>query len=128
MPFQRRDIVIADIPDPQGRPCQHRHPAMILMAQDGYEDVYVIGISTSFSPPVPAHWIALPFSEEGHPDTGLREPCVLKCDWVVPFRASQLSGPIGKVSQEVYDRATNIILARIEQRKMANQAQNRYKH
>src|SRR4051812_5878649 len=82
------DIVIADIPDPDGNPIDHRHPAMVFRANS--QIAYLVAISTSFTEPPPRHWIKLPHAPKGHPVTGLRDPCVLKCDWIIKLPLSGL--------------------------------------
>jgi hypothetical protein len=120
--LQRRDIVIAEIPDPDGKPAKHRHPAMVLLTQPGASEAYVVGISTKFDENRPPHWILLPHAPGGHPETGLVEPCVLKCDWVIRFPAIQLGPVIGQAPPEIYERATDFILREVE-RKKADQRQ-----
>lgn len=121
MALQRGDIVIADIPDPDGSPAKHRHPAMVLMADASATDVYVVAISTSFGASIPSNWIPMPHATNGHAVTGLKEPCVLKCDWVVRFEVSRLGPVIGSVPPAIVEQSTNIILREVARKKEANQ-------
>ena len=108
---------MADIPDPNGNPCGHRHPAMILRATDSATDVWLIGISTSFGHPLPGHWIEIPYQDGGHPITGLREPSVLKCNWVVRLHLNAVSRVIGKMPTDILERAVDRVLADIQRKK-----------
>lgn len=111
------DIVIANIPDPEGNPCDHRHPAMVLRSEVGVDPIYLVAISTRYDPASrPKDWLLLPFEAGGHPETGLRDACVLKCDWVVRFLASQVVEKIGEIPTNIMGHAIDLILARVEER------------
>lgn len=118
MTYKPGDIVIADIPDPDGNPIDHRHPAMVIRADAN--QAYLVGISTKFSAPLPRHWLFLPLDAT----TNLREPCVLKCDWITkPISVASLR-KIGEVPTELLSKATDLILDAINQRKAARQPPN----
>jgi hypothetical protein len=119
MPFQPGDIVVADIADPEGNPCGHRHPAMVLRSSPSAAELWLVGISTSFGTPLPNLWLPLPHDKNRHPITGLIEPCVLKCNWVVRFPVTLIAGKIGIVPTEIFERAVELIIAEVE-RKRAN--------
>jgi len=55
------DIVIANILDPDGNPCSHSRPVMVLRASLEAANAWVVGISTKFSDPPQLHWLLLPF-------------------------------------------------------------------
>lgn len=115
MTFKPGDIVIADIPDPDGNPIDHRHPAMVLRADAS--QAYLVGISTKFSTPLPKYWLLLPLDAT----TNLREPCVLKCEWVTkPMSVASLH-KIGEVPTKLLSKATDLILDAINQKKAARQ-------
>jgi hypothetical protein len=120
-----RDIVVADIPDPRGKKCVHRHPAMVLRAEAGVNAIYLVAISTQFDAlTIDRNWLPLPFHADGHPETGLKEPCVLKCNWVVSFLASNVIKKIGIMPVDIYERAVDIILANVEKAKASREHRN----
>ena len=109
--FEQGQVVAVDIPDPDGKPSTHKHPAVILSPTDRIATapfVFVVGISTKFTDPPPAHWIKLPWQRDGRARTGLDKPCVAKCDWLVKVQKSQLVRPMGAVP-------TSVLKAIIEQ-------------
>ena len=102
--FQQGQIVVVEIPDPEGKPCSHKHPAVIFSPTDRIESethVFVIGVSTKFTEPPPSNWVKLPWQRDGRARTGLDRPCVAKCEWLVEVEKSQLLRPIGAVSSSV---------------------------
>jgi len=115
VPLKPGDIVIANIPDPNGDPIDHCHPAMVLRANA--QIAYLVAISTKFSRPTPKHWLELPLNA----NTNLREPCVLKCHWVTTPIDVARCNKIGEVPTDILDLATDWVLALVEQKKAANQ-------
>jgi mRNA-degrading endonuclease toxin of MazEF toxin-antitoxin module len=102
--FEQGQIVVLDIADPDGKPATHNHPAVIVSPTDRIEAsdiVRVVGISTKYTDPPPAHWIKIPWQRDGRARTGLDKPCVAKCDWLVKVKKSQLVRPIGAVPTSV---------------------------
>ena len=115
-PYATGDIVLADIPDPDGKLCDHIHPAMVLKANA--TDSWLIGISTKFSPSsLPAFWFRLPVSSA----TGLTEDCVLKCNWTVPFPVSRILRKIGDIPVEILEAAEAWLAQEVALKKAANQ-------
>ena len=123
MTLKPGDIVRADIPDPEGNPCAEPHRTMVLRT-DGVT-AWLVGISTRFSEPPPRHWLLLPFAPGGDKVTGLTQPCVLKCNWVKSKPVQQLSGVIGVVPPEIFDKAVDLVLAEVERKKAANEQRRR---
>lgn len=92
-------IVLVQIPDPDGHPCDGPQNAVIVTKSnllDTRDFFHVVGISTKFVESTkPPHWIKLPWDNGGHVKTGLSEPCVAKCNWVCPVEKSQIIKPTG---------------------------------
>lgn len=119
MTYQPGDIVIADIPDPDGNPIEHKHPAMIIRADS--QNAYFLGISTKFEKPCPRHWIELPHDPNGHPVTGLKRPSVLKCNWDTQMLpTSRIVKKIGIVPTDEFELATDWIVT-FKKQKLTNQ-------
>ncbi len=104
------DVVLAEIPDDAGRPCDHPHPCMVLRSSDCDPYIYLVAISTRFDDPPPKHWLPMLYAPGGHPITGLNQPCVLKCNWVVKFLATAVQRRIGIVPAPTYEAAVDIVL------------------
>jgi len=109
-------VVLANIPDPDGRPCGHPHPAMVLRGPDDAGNLYLIGISTQFESPPGRLMVECPWSPGGHPETGLDRPCVLKCWWVVPFHRSQVLQYLGRMPSNVSQRALEYAITAVEEK------------
>jgi len=54
-------VVIADIPEPDGTPCDHEHTAMVFRPPDESGNLYLLAISTKFSRPVGRFMIEVPY-------------------------------------------------------------------
>jgi hypothetical protein len=110
-------VVLADIPDPDGKPCGHAHPAMVLRGPGDDGGLWLIAISTSFDKPNRNEfWIECDWAPGGHPVTGLTQPCVLKCDWVVALNRSQLKDFLGEIPVDIALRASDLALRAFERR------------
>jgi hypothetical protein len=116
VPYQPGDIVLADILDPQGQPCDDPHPAMVLRIDQTV--CYLVGITTSYQDPPPGHWIRMLQFPGGHPQTGLYRPCVLKCDWVVKFDPRAVIRKMGEMPDDHFEQATQCISMLVEQKKL----------
>lgn len=117
MSYRSGDIVLADLLDPLGQPCNNPHPAMVLRLDA--QVAYLVAITTSFDDPPPGHWIRMRHSPGGHSQTGLHKPCVLKCDWVVRFQVPQIIRKIGEMPSDHFELATNQIISLVQQKKLA---------
>ncbi len=116
MPYRPGDIVLADILDPDGKPCAGPHRALVLRIDA--ERAYLVGITSSFDDPPPGRWIRMKHSPGGHRITGLDRPCVLKCDWVVRFKVSAIIRKMGELEDDEFDRATDWIVSLVEEKKL----------
>lgn len=115
-------VVLADLPDPSGAPCGHPHPAMILRGPSENGIVYLVAISTSFERPLGRLMIELPWAEGGHPDTGLSQPCVLKCFWVVRFDEKNILRRLGRLPSEIVSLAIDYVITHVEETRSAKGA------
>ena len=108
------EIYLGQIPDPNGQPVDEPHPAMILtepLTSNPDEVIHVVGISTKFSDPPPPHWIKLPYSNDSSRParTGLKQRCVLKCNWIVPVQVKVLIKLLGRMpGKELYQAMPQI--------------------
>ena len=112
-------IVKADIPDPDGQACATPHYCMVLRPPDDDGDLYLVGISTRFDRPIPRLMIELPWEAAGHPDTGLYEPCVLKCAWVVKFNESRILRRVGRMPSDIAEQAVDYAITAAEEKQAA---------
>jgi mRNA-degrading endonuclease toxin of MazEF toxin-antitoxin module len=89
--LQRGTIILADLDDYNGKISPHF--AIILTSTAEIEagaDLFVVGISTSFTRPLPSHWFEMESHPNGDCTTKLRRPCVAKADWQNVIKASQI--------------------------------------
>ncbi len=110
------DIVLADILDPDGNRCADRHRAMILRGPDQAGTVYLVGITSSFTPGARLQ-IKLPWALGGHPITGLTMECVIKCNWVVRFNTSQIIRWIGTMPSETALQVEEYVVRDVSEKK-----------
>lgn len=103
-------IVLADILDPNGNPCGHPHPAMVLRGPDGDGSLWLIAISTQFVLPLGRLMIECPYAPGGHEETGLDKPCVLKCEWIVLFNKQQIIKYLGRMPPEIAKQAVEFAI------------------
>lgn len=97
MNFSEGEIVKAWIPDPKNNPCEEPHPALIVRTFDNDNRFYVIGITGSFDTPIPWYWMPMSWEPNGHPVTGLVKPCVLKAEWKVLCKPSDVLHRMGEI-------------------------------
>ena len=113
--FSPGEVVIAWIPDPDGRPVGHPHTAMVLRA-DG-TTAMLVAISSKFSNPPPSHWIRMEWHRARHPVTGLDRPCVAKCDWVVRFPENKIVKTIGVIPTKTFAAIVEEVKVQVARRK-----------
>jgi hypothetical protein len=111
------NIVLADILDPDGKPCEEPHRAMILRGPDSAGTVYLVGITSSFSPGARFE-IPLPWHPAGHPFTGLTMECVAKCRWVVKFNVSQIIRCVGNMPAEIASQIVEYVTTAVIEEKV----------
>lgn len=110
-------IVYAQIPDPDGKPLDEPHPAMVLREPDAAGNLWLLGISTKYDPPPRRLMIELPWHPDGHPETGLSRPCVLKCWWAIPWKAQHIKRRLGRLSPELVELAIDYALTAIAEKR-----------
>ena len=116
----RGRIVWVELLDPQGRNRKCR-PAVIVtpdadIRPDG--EVWVVAISTQLHEAPRETQVELPWERNGHPKTGLKEPCAAVCTWLEKVPVTSIQENAGVVpGRQLLD-----ILARIKP--MESEAQN----
>ena len=106
-------LVWVELFDPQGRNPKIR-PAVVLSATDDSSpdaSVWVAAITKQIDTIPDGFAVPLPWMQQGHPETKLKEPCAVACHWVaaVPVTAIQ------RVSGRVPDRLMIEVLAAVNQ-------------
>jgi hypothetical protein len=105
-------IVEAPVADPRGN--VKPHPVVILIDKAEIlldQPVPGVVISSSIPNPLPAKCIAVPWSRDGHPYTGLNRRCAAVCDWLVTVPPSEMLFIRGKLP----DRYLLEILAKVRE-------------
>jgi mRNA-degrading endonuclease toxin of MazEF toxin-antitoxin module len=80
-------IVLVDVPDPQGRNRKIR-PVIVVTPSDeivANELVVAVAITGTLPKKLPADHVLLPYHNDGHPRTGLRRRCAAVCSWLIEF-------------------------------------------
>ena len=80
--FYFGQIVLAYVKD--GRGGTKEHPVLIVGSDEDCDSggpLQVVVISTKIQNPCPDYHIIVHESHKTDPDTGLYEPCVVKCNW-----------------------------------------------
>ena len=93
-------VVRIAVPDPRGKNPKSR-PVVILTetAELADNDEFVVAcISTQFSEPLPQHCIPAPWSPDGHAKSGLRQPSVVKCRWLLKVKREDVEETLGHLS------------------------------
>ena len=85
MTLQQGSIVRALIPDAQGRNPKNRRTVLVTSTEEiaSASLVVVAAITGTFDRPLSEKQIELPWTNLGHPVTGLTKPSVVVCDWLV---------------------------------------------
>src|SRR5438876_501836 len=84
MPFEYGQIILVPVPDGHGH--EKPHPAVVLSPMDqinAESKLRVVCISTQIENPCPSYHVRLPWKRPHHPRTGLNNPNVAKCNWLV---------------------------------------------
>jgi hypothetical protein len=113
------DIVLVNIPDPDGNACDHPRPAMIFRGPDLAGTIYVIAITSTFSEPLPKFSFLLPWDENVRETTGLYKRCIIRCDWIVKFDLARVIGKMGTMLEADRDKATEYVCAFVQEREKA---------
>jgi hypothetical protein len=82
--LKQGDIVLAQIPDEEGKKIEWPHPAIILnKAADISPDkkIAVVAITSKFNHPLEKGEFLMPWRPENHPETGLWFKCIARCAW-----------------------------------------------
>lgn len=123
MSYQFGDIVLVNIPDPDGLTMTSNHPAMIVHGPRGNQAV-VLGITASFDEPIGPLEIRMPWAPGGHAVTGLYKDCVMKCYWIHQIDTRMIvrlmgHAPLG-VARDAVDKANTHIMEKERLAKLAD--------
>jgi hypothetical protein len=97
--IQQGSIVRASVLDPAGANRKIR-PLVIVSANSEIRSakaLYAVAITGSFSDPVAADEVPLPWDSRGNSRTNLVKPCVAKCSWMCelkPFDVLEVRGHV----------------------------------
>jgi hypothetical protein len=120
--------VLADLAQPDGSPCGHPHPAMVLRGPGADGKLWLLAISTKFETPLNKWWLECPWEKNGHPETGLWLPCVVKCDWYVQFDRNEILRQLGRIPMDLASRAADLAVEHFEWRQQQLLEQSRRKN
>lgn len=123
--YKQADIVLARIPDPEGRSIPWAHPAIIVNKTSTIipgNQIVLLGITKSFHRPLAVGHFLLPWREGGHAETGLSCECVAKCNWVTRVDYSLLEKRIGFTPPHIWEQIMVELIARINEKKRRQQA------
>jgi hypothetical protein len=91
---------------------------MVLIPPDSTGNMWLIGISTQFTPPAGRLMIELPSQPGGDPQTGLWKRCVLKAWWAVPWKAEHIIEKLGTLPDELVGKAVEYVMTAVEEKKI----------
>jgi mRNA-degrading endonuclease toxin of MazEF toxin-antitoxin module len=95
-------IVLADVPDLQGRNRKVRPVVIITPTDDIEAGKPTIGVAITGTLPAkltPDH-VLLPYHNGGHPRTGLRKKSVAVCSWLVKLQQDDVKEVKGTVPEK----------------------------
>ena len=103
MSLQQGSIIWAEVPDSRGVNPKIRPLVVITATKDinAVSPVAAVAISTRISSPQPPTEITLPWHPNKHPTTGLYEPCVAVCSWIVSVHQSNIKTILGPISRQL---------------------------
>jgi mRNA-degrading endonuclease toxin of MazEF toxin-antitoxin module len=95
----RGRIVWVELLDPQGRNPKRRPAVVVSPDEDIHEegDVWVVAISSQLGESPAEVQVELPWHNQGHPRTGLKERCAAVCTWLVRVPVASIQGLGGVV-------------------------------
>lgn len=111
MPLQQGGGVWVCVPDPNGVNLKER-PAVVVTPTEAIvpgEAIVLVAVTSTFTRPLPANRVELPWHNAGHPVTGLKRRCVAVCDWLIVVDQAAVIGVAGTVPI----RVLNSILAQL---------------
>lgn len=102
MPLQQGSIVWAKVADRNGRNAKCR-PAVVVTPTNEIEAgcrLFAVAVTSRIDRPFPTNQVELPWTNEGHPRTGLNRRCVAICDWIIEFDQNAVEASPGIVPAE----------------------------
>lgn len=111
MLLQQGSIVWVSAADQAGRNHKCR-PAVIVTPTDeiGHGNkIVAVAATGTFSRPLAANRIEIPWHRGRHPITGLYKPCVAVCDWLIEFEVTAVEGHGGVVPRDVLRKILSML-------------------
>ena len=108
--FQRGAILWVDrVPDRSGGDPKSRPVVILSELNDTVPTVVGVAITTRFDQDLEPISVKLAYKRSGGCKTGLKEPSIALCDWIVPVTANQVTGKSGYVSSVVLKQIIEIV-------------------
>ncbi len=107
--YRAGDIIEArDVPDTSGG--NHKDRPVLVMRDilEGDEEFLALGITTSFSHPIPAHCVLLSYGTHGRCRTGLTEESVINGHWFICLPTANIRHRRGHAGEQEYRDAREI--------------------
>lgn len=85
-------IVFVEVPDPQGQNIKVR-PAVIISETSEIkpgESIVCVAVTGELPKKLTGEWVLLPYSNGGHPRTGLKKKCAAMCSWLIEITEDQI--------------------------------------
>jgi mRNA-degrading endonuclease toxin of MazEF toxin-antitoxin module len=109
--LRQGSIAWVNLCDQAGRNPKCR-PAIVITPTeeiDAAKRLTLVAAVGTFSQPLPANRIALPWRKGRHPITGLYKKCIAVCDWIVAVDKSAIVSVGGVCPHEIMSRILNQI-------------------
>jgi mRNA interferase MazF len=118
IPLRRGRIVWVEVTDPRGANPKCRPVVLLTRDSEIMPGAILQGaaVTTFIDPALADISVKLPWERNGHPKTGLNQPNVAVCDWIVTFTADKIEETAGVVPGK-YLIQIDRILARIDSEK-----------
>ena len=105
MPLQQGSVLWVRVADQAGRNPKCR-PAVVVTPTSEIkpgEKIVVVAATSTFSNPLPANRVELPWSPGRHPVTGLYKRCVAVCDWLIEIDQASIIDVGGTIPRSTLD-------------------------
>ncbi len=106
--YRRGEVVWGSCLDPRGRNLKSRPLLVINDAAEG-QPVACLGISTQFDSPLPPTQVSVPYSPRRGCGTGLREPSVVVCTWLVEVAPANVVRRIGALPARHLEQVVRVV-------------------
>lgn len=122
--YKQGDIVLARVRDPDGRRISWSHPVIILNKTKDISPeipVSVMVITTKFRRPLETGQLLMPWSADGHKETGLWRECIAQCDWIWSIDYSTIVKRLGFTPPTILEQIAVEIAHQIKKRRDENE-------